>query len=125
LKPAVDDPAEEPPRPRGPQKVDSEGFPELARPGMIGMDGHISLYDRRMTLERLATTIAEQVGRPVTDNTGLKGQYEIRLHWVDGSINGPTIAMALQDQLGLRLEAKKGPVEFLVVDRVERTPTEN
>jgi uncharacterized protein (TIGR03435 family) len=125
LKPAAEESGEQPPRPRGPQKVDSDGFPELARPGMIGMDGHITLYDPKMTLELLARTIAEQLRRPVSDNTGLKGQYEVRLRWVDGQQNGPTLAMAVQDQLGLRLESKKGPVEFLVIDHVERIPTEN
>jgi uncharacterized protein (TIGR03435 family) len=39
--------------------------------------------------------------------------------------SGPTLLHALQDQLGLRLEPKKGPVEFLVVDRMEKLPTDN
>ena len=39
--------------------------------------------------------------------------------------SGPTLQQALQDQLGLRLESKKGPVDFLVVDHAEKSPTEN
>jgi uncharacterized protein (TIGR03435 family) len=39
--------------------------------------------------------------------------------------NGPSLLRALQDQLGLRLEPKKGPVEFLVVDHIEKLPTDN
>jgi uncharacterized protein (TIGR03435 family) len=93
-------------------------------------------------MEQLAKTCSGQLGRPVTDTTGLTGQYEIRLYWVsntgaaqppgkDGGApaasdpGGPTLMQALQNQLGLRLEAKRGPVEFLVVDRMERLPTEN
>jgi uncharacterized protein (TIGR03435 family) len=38
---------------------------------------------------------------------------------------GPSLMTALQEQLGLRLEAKKGTVELLVIDRFEKTPTEN
>jgi uncharacterized protein (TIGR03435 family) len=114
-------------------KLDQNGFPELARPGMIGVEGRISLYDPKMTMERLAKTCTGQLGKPVTDTTGLTGQYEIRLFWVSDSgptpaapdAAGPTLVRALQDQLGLRLEAKKGPVEFLIVDHTERLPTEN
>jgi uncharacterized protein (TIGR03435 family) len=122
---------------RGPNKVDSDGFPELARPGMIGMNGRIRLYQTKMTMDQLAKTFSGQLGRPVTDDTGLKGEYEIRLYWVTDAAGGPpsattpegaggpTLMRAIQDQLGLRLEAKRGPVEFLVVDHMEKLPTEN
>jgi uncharacterized protein (TIGR03435 family) len=112
------------------QKVDSEGFPELAKPGMIGMNGRIRLYQTHMTMAQLARTISGQLGRPVIDSTGLRGEYEIRLFWVseqatnDGTA-GPTILRAVQDQLGLHLQPGRGPIEFLVIDHVEKTPTEN
>jgi uncharacterized protein (TIGR03435 family) len=38
---------------------------------------------------------------------------------------GPMLAQALQEQLGLHLEMKKGPVQFIVVDHMEKTPTDN
>jgi uncharacterized protein (TIGR03435 family) len=89
-------------------------------------------------MEKLAIILAGQLGRPVTDNTGLKGEYDIRLYWVTDTLRsgtpspagadgdeGPTITQAIQDQLGLRLEAKKGPVDCLIVDHIERAPTEN
>jgi uncharacterized protein (TIGR03435 family) len=86
FKESVDNPppgaaSEETSHSRGPQKVDKGGFPELARPGMIGMNGRIRLYQTKMTMEKLAIVLAGQLGRPVTDNTGLKGEYDIRLYW--------------------------------------------
>lgn len=82
-----------------------------------------------MTMDLLARTLSSQLNHPVVDLTGLKGSYEIRLHWVRDTApletTGPRMSQAVQEQLGLRLEAKKGPVEFLVVDHIEKLPTEN
>jgi hypothetical protein len=79
-------------------------------------------------MQRLADQISGQLGKPVTDATGLKGRYDIGLYWVADSTAetdaGPTLLQALQDQLGLRLESKKGPVDFIVVDHAEKTPAE-
>jgi uncharacterized protein (TIGR03435 family) len=76
---------------------------------------------------------------PVTDATGLEGVFTFTLDWTPdetqrlaapdeaGATNqpGPSIFAALQEQLGLKLEGKKAPAEVLVVDSMERTPTEN
>jgi len=75
--------------------------------------------------------------RPVVDKTGLSGRYDFDLEWAPNSSQfggqgppeaaepvRPGIFTALQEQLGLRLEATKGPVEVLVVDKAER-PSEN
>ena len=89
----------------------------------------------------LVMQLSQQLGRFVLDKTGLTGNYDFKLEWtpefgqpigpkegaaesvpVDSS--GPTLFTALQEQLGLRLESTKGPVEMLVIDRVEK-PTEN
>ncbi len=140
--PPSDAAAAVPPHAHGPNKLDKDGFPELTRPGMIGMDGRIRLYGDKMTMDQLAKTCSGQLGKPVTDATGLTSQYEIRLHWIsetettrpparDGGAlaapdpGGPTLMQALQTQLGLRLEAKRAPVEFLVVDHMEKLPTGN
>ena len=65
------------------------------------------------------------------DMTGLDGLYAFTLSWVpdnaqaaDGS-SGPSIAAAVQEQLGLKLESGKGPVELLVIDKAEKSPIEN
>ncbi len=69
---------------------------------------------------------ANQAGRPVIDNTGLKGEYGFRVEWSPdekpGSA-GPSIFVALQEQLGLKLTATKGTIERIVVDRAEKACT--
>ena len=62
------------------------------------------------------------------DRTGLKGFYDFLLTWTPDEAQadapGPSLFTAIQEQLGLKLESTKGPVEILVVDRAER-PSEN
>ena len=71
-----------------------------------------------------AVFLSQMVGRPVLDKTGLTGRYEIQMEFApEGVADGPSILEALQN-LGLKLEAGKGPIEILVIDHVER-PTEN
>ena len=86
-----------------------------------------------VTMESMAKTIANQVHRTVIDKTGLKGSYDLSLKWSredgvnldDGTKDSaPPIFTALEEQLGLKLVPAKGPVETVVVDRVEM-PTEN
>ena len=75
----------------------------------------------------LASNLGNQLGRIVLDRTGLRGAYDWTLEWnpdltVDS--NRPSLSTALQEQLGLRLEAQKGPMEILIIDSMER-PSEN
>lgn len=88
----------------------------------------------------LAQQLARRTGRPVVDKTGLTGKYDFKLEWTadvgqPGAVEGrpganasepagPTIFTAVQEQLGLRLESQKGPVEMIVIERVEK-PSEN
>ncbi len=79
------------------------------------------------TTKRLAESLSNIVGRPVVDETGLKGLFGMDVVWSDNSSAdeaGPTIFTALREQMGLRLESKKGPVVTYVVERAER-PSEN
>jgi uncharacterized protein (TIGR03435 family) len=67
-------------------------------------------------------------GRPVIDKTGLEGRYAYFLQYGqlgNSPDQAPDIFGAVQEQLGLRLEPAKAPVQVLVVDHIERTPTEN
>lgn len=94
-------------------------------------------------MEMLAQMLSGITGRPVVDRTGLTAKYDFVLEWTpdmgpDGRAQGlgdgitspapvaagPTIFTALQEQLGLRLDSQKGPVENIVIDRVEK-PSEN
>jgi uncharacterized protein (TIGR03435 family) len=82
-------------------------------------------------MDYLAWLLSFYVGRPIIDRTGLKGSYDFTLSWTpdlsaglpegaSADTSDPGIFEALQKQLGLRLEAQKGPVEILVIDHAEK-----
>jgi uncharacterized protein (TIGR03435 family) len=75
--------------------------------------------------------LSQQLGRPIVDKTGLKGFFDLHLQWTpelaqqpESDSSGPTIFTAIQEQLGLRLESSKGPVDVIVIDSVQK-PSEN
>jgi uncharacterized protein (TIGR03435 family) len=121
--------------PAGPIKLGPDGYPALprGRATMAVIGDRVRIYNPEMTMERLVIQLAAQLHIPVTDATGLKGKYEITLSWsgdngtrLDANSDpGPTLEAAVREQLGLRLEPKKGPVDFIVVDSCEKTPSEN
>jgi uncharacterized protein (TIGR03435 family) len=85
------------------------------------------------TIDTLSSAVAPFVGRSVVDRSGLSGLFDFELTWTpDQSAqlppdapritidpNGPSIFTALQEQLGLKLESARGPVDVVVIDRVE------
>jgi uncharacterized protein (TIGR03435 family) len=77
------------------------------------------------SLPELAEALAHILGRPVVDESGIEGAYDVTLEWApDGSTDGgPSIFAALQD-VGLKLEARKVQVDLIVIDKAER-PGEN
>jgi uncharacterized protein (TIGR03435 family) len=87
---------------------------------------------RRVPVSQFVTMLQGILREPIVDQTGLKGRYDATLN-VGALISTPiqnddmtgTIANALQDLLGLKLEPKKGPIDMLVVDHAEKVPTEN
>jgi uncharacterized protein (TIGR03435 family) len=117
-------------------------------------DGQVHLEASKMSMAQLADTLTNLVGRPVVDKTGLTGNYQvsltlsmsdIRAAAASAGMNIPTLAGAgastqtptaaadpsgsamfsvIQD-LGLKLESKKSPLDTIVVDHIEKVPTEN
>ena len=85
---------------------------------------------RALDMGTLASLMQHVIGQPVVDQTGLTGSYDIKLSYAppndpNANSNNPDIFTAIQDQLGLKLEPAKVPVDYLVIDHVDRTPTEN
>ncbi len=91
---------------------------QITRGGVLG---------HSMDMGRLAGTLALVAGYQVVDHTGLTGIYDINLTWTpeDNNNSGPELFAAIREQLGLRLESGKGPVEMLVIDHADRDPGQN
>jgi len=109
----------------GPQSKPSEAdcAPRPAdRCGIRGGNGNITYTG--LTLGQIATNLAKQpvLRAPVADQTGLSGKYDLHLEFNDDP--GPNIFTALIEQAGLKLQPKKGTVDFIVIDRADR-PEEN
>ena len=89
-------------------------------PDIRGPHGH--LMAKRITAEMLARILANELSRPVVNRTGIEGAFDADLQWTpeQDTDAGPSIFTAIEEQLGLKLESKRAPVDVLVVDRVER-----
>lgn len=118
--------------PSGPLKRDGDGFPILP-PGMSAaiIAGHARMQSEDQTMAWFAERLSERLQTPVTDATGLAGKYDFVVSWAweegpgAASAAAADLINALQSQLGLKVERTKGTVEVLVVDHIEKVPTEN
>ncbi len=91
--------------------------------GASSAAGKVEITGTKVTLARLAEYLSGQAGRPVVDNTRMTGEYDFRVEWATEETIGssePSLFTALQEQLGLKLDATKGPVEMIVIDSAER-----
>jgi uncharacterized protein (TIGR03435 family) len=149
LKESAPDAALAPEEPwAGPKfSMGKDGYPEFpaGRGGLAGLNGHYRWTAVNLSMLVIVKTLSIHLGRPVADATGLKGKYDIDMTWSidlagilemsgrrdlagevpDNGPSGPTLIHAVQDQLGLKLNSKKGPGDIVVVDHVEKVPIEN
>jgi uncharacterized protein (TIGR03435 family) len=103
--------------------------------------GHV---ETQGSLASLADFLSRMTDRPVFDLTGLKGNYDIDLEWTpepgDESMfkgfpstasssgterAGPALFTAIEEQLGLKLEGRKVPVDIIVIDHIDKAPSQN
>ena len=132
--------------PSGREGSPGRGAPPLAGCRMMMTMGRFEANGQ--PLASFASFLSNQLGRPVIDKTGLSGGFDIVLSWTPDGVrpgagaqnlpalppgmpapppidpNGPSLYAALQEQLGLKVESTRGPVEVLVIDSVQQ-PTEN
>lgn len=130
----------------GPKLIHGTAGPKGIR--VSGSKGNLRGTNATISLlMRVLSTLPELEGRVILDETGLKDNYDFTLQWTPESLapplsngtagssplpvnalppdsSGPSIFTAIQEQLGLKLESRKGPVQILVIDDVER-PSEN
>jgi uncharacterized protein (TIGR03435 family) len=125
----------------------AQQLPEGKRPpvdaaiGNCGVGQSIgTVRGRDIPLTMLWRFVSQQAGRAIVDRSGLTGNYDFDLTWtpemfanratpavVNGNTidpNGPSLFTALQEQLGLKLDPQRGPVDVLVIERLTR-PSEN
>jgi uncharacterized protein (TIGR03435 family) len=111
--------------------VVAKGGPRLQTNKGAPQDGSIypdRLLAHNVSMQAFAAMLAGPTGRPVVDSTGIEGMYDFNLHYAPMEANDsslPSLFTALEEQFGLRLQPQKVPVEMLVIDHVEKTPTEN
>jgi uncharacterized protein (TIGR03435 family) len=117
--------------------------------GQLGIqatgNGHMRMQGDAVTMSRLTDILRTALKRPVVDKTGLTGTYDVTLDFSpegmgpgpkgpgpeadeahrDSNDSGATIFTAIQEQLGLKLESRKGPTDLLIVDSANKMPTAN
>jgi len=82
-----------------------------------------TIAGKKATVALIAERLGEmRLNRPVLDRTGIKGEFDFKLDYAidDNPETGPSIFIAIQEQLGLKLEAAKGPIETLIIDHAEK-----
>jgi len=122
-----------------PGGADAQGFPVLppGRKGIVMLPhpGEMFMTAQDVPMADFARMIEQQAGRPVIDETGLTGHYDFKIHFeyimgrggaaAAASEPAPIIFTAVQEQLGLKLDSSTSSFPQLIVDSIDRDPTEN
>jgi uncharacterized protein (TIGR03435 family) len=118
----------------GPKFKPGDGGPLSVAPDSDG-----GFYYKNYTMEALAESLSlmTSVARPVLDRTGLKGAYSFNAdiynlakglgpaEWKEAMVNSDAIFSTLPDQLGLKLESQKAPIDIIAIDRADKVPIKN
>jgi uncharacterized protein (TIGR03435 family) len=110
---------------KGGPKIRAEVLPESFQGTTHG--GQIDSILEMPMLAYLLSRFEQE--RPIIDKTGLNGMYRVKLQWTleqnANNSSSPSLFTALDEQLGLKLEGRKGSVEILRVASADKVPTEN
>jgi uncharacterized protein (TIGR03435 family) len=114
----------------GPKFKKAEGGESVTNTSTSNTGVMIDIHNTDM--DSFAKILARKMDLPVVNDTGLEGIYNFKLQWTpestkprdSGVTDLPSVFIAVQEQLGLRLRSQKAPVEILVIDHAER-PSEN
>ena len=100
--------------------------------GFLGFNGHYHWLASNVATAQIVEKLRGVLNAEVVNGTQLTGRYDIDVMWAQSSLspgsgtdNGPSLQRALQEKLGLKLNSKKGRVEVLVIDHMDKTPTGN
>jgi uncharacterized protein (TIGR03435 family) len=123
-----------------PDAIPAKGGPKLEDGEIaVGMGkDRLHMYAQRVTMKGLTRVLSDDLATPVVDKTGIAGEYDFNFEYsreglggtlrtpetTDGS-DAPTLQVAIQEALGLRLEAKKGPIDTVVIDAAAKSPAAN
>jgi uncharacterized protein (TIGR03435 family) len=113
--------------------VVAKGGPKLSKPDSrtepegwtFSQGGRVTGH--KVSMKNLAERLTREIGRPVVDMTGVQETFDFTLEYSHGGENDPRplIFTAVQQQLGLKLNAAQYPVPILVVDHASKVPKEN
>lgn len=138
----------------GPAKLDANGFPQFEGTGMVTMtnmnQGNLTSHmtAKAQTMQEFATRLSQSMATPVIDKTGMTGRYDFNLEYTpdpstlpppppgppgapvppppaEATAPGGDLESSVEKQLGLKLARGKGMLDVIVVDRAEKTPTQN
>ena len=125
---------------KGGPKLQAASTDSKTRDKCSGKDSQLTCVSRRSTMATLVRNLPRWMSRdwfdlPIVDQTGLEGTYDFTLTWTPtrraddttGASDPGFVSLfdAVQDQLGLKLERRKAPMERIVIDHIERIPTGN